>query len=111
MNEADVGLNGGVDVKFRSSYRHDIDCLRGIAVAIIVLFHFNPLYVPGGFVGVDVFFVISGNLITTKLLADMGQGTFSYTTFMAHRVRRITPAAVVCIAIVVVALLLLQQAS
>jgi peptidoglycan/LPS O-acetylase OafA/YrhL len=111
MNEADVVMNG-VDVKFvqlpqkeatRSTYRHDVDCLRGFAVAIIVLFHFNPSYVPGGFVGVDVFFVISGWLITTKLLADMEQGSFSYATFMAHRVRRITPAAVVCIGIVIVA--------
>lgn len=53
-----------------SSYRLDIDGLRAIAVAAVVFFHVDPAWLPGGFVGVDIFFVISGFLITSKIVED-----------------------------------------
>lgn len=73
-------------------YRPDIDGLRGLAVLGTVLFHAFPTLVPGGFAGVDVFFVISGFLITRILLADLQQGRYSIANFYARRVRRIFPA-------------------
>ncbi|RQH05708.1 acyltransferase family protein [Paraburkholderia dinghuensis] len=73
-------------------YRPDIDGLRGLAVLGTVLFHAFPTLLPGGFVGVDVFFVISGFLITRILLADLQQGRHSIAHFYARRIRRIFPA-------------------
>jgi peptidoglycan/LPS O-acetylase OafA/YrhL len=73
-------------------YRPDIDGLRGLAVLGTVLFHAFPTLLPGGFVGVDVFFVISGFLITRILLADLQQGRHSMASFYARRIRRIFPA-------------------
>jgi peptidoglycan/LPS O-acetylase OafA/YrhL len=73
-------------------YRPDIDGLRGLAVLGTVLFHAFPALVPGGFVGVDVFFVISGFLITRILLADLQLGRHTIANFYARRVRRIFPA-------------------
>jgi peptidoglycan/LPS O-acetylase OafA/YrhL len=84
-----------------SEYRSDVDGLRGIAVALIVAFHFSEQFVPGGFVGVDVFFVISGWLITTRIVREMQEGTFSFTRFLSRRVRRIVPASFMCIALVI----------
>lgn len=66
--------------------------LRGIAVLGIVLFHFGIAVLPGGYVGVDVFFVISGYLISRRLYADLAAGTFSLPGFFERRVRRIAPA-------------------
>ena len=79
-------------------YRPDIDGLRGIAVLGVVLFHAG-LGVPGGYVGVDVFFVISGFLITSLILNDLRQGTFSMVKFWERRVRRIFPALAVMVAV------------
>lgn len=76
-------------------YRPDIDGLRAVAVLSVVLFHAFPSALPGGFAGVDIFFVISGYLITGILLADLGAGEFSLARFYARRVRRIFPALVV----------------
>jgi peptidoglycan/LPS O-acetylase OafA/YrhL len=76
-------------------YRPDIDGLRAVAVLAVVGFHASPRFVPGGFVGVDVFFVISGFLITGILLRDCAAGRFSFADFYARRVRRIFPALVV----------------
>ncbi len=75
-------------------HRADIDGLRAIAVLLIVLFHLR-LSPPGGFVGVDVFFVISGFLITTIILRDIEVGRFSFGAFYARRMRRILPALLV----------------
>lgn len=73
-------------------YRRDIDGLRAVAVAAIVIHHAFPALLPGGFVGVDVFFVISGFLIT-RLIADARDaGTFSWGGFYLRRARRIIPA-------------------
>lgn len=77
------------------AYRADIDGLRAIAVISVVVFHAFPELLTGGFVGVDIFFVISGYLITGILLGDIGRGEFSLLRFYDHRIRRIFPALVV----------------
>lgn len=80
-------------------YRSEIDGLRAVAVVPVILFHANLGLMPGGFVGVDVFFVISGYLITTILLDDLSAGRFSLVTFYERRLRRIAPALLfVCVA-------------
>ena len=78
-------------------YRPDIDGLRAIAVIAVILFHAGLSAVPGGFVGVDVFFVISGYLITGLIVEKLRQGTFSFWDFYARRTRRIYPALFVLI--------------
>jgi peptidoglycan/LPS O-acetylase OafA/YrhL len=74
------------------AYRPDIDGLRALAILPVVLFHAFPQLLPGGFIGVDIFFVISGYLITSILLKDIQQGRYSINHFYARRVRRIFPA-------------------
>ncbi|WEX11613.1 acyltransferase family protein [Chelativorans sp. AA-79] len=73
-------------------YRADIDGLRAVAVIPVVLFHAGLSQFSGGFVGVDVFFVISGYVISQSLLGDIARGEFSILNFYARRVRRIFPA-------------------
>lgn len=75
------------------AYRPDIDGLRALAVLAVVIFHFNKKWLPGGFVGVDIFFVISGFLITGIVARQAAAGNFSFTDFYMRRVRRILPAA------------------
>jgi peptidoglycan/LPS O-acetylase OafA/YrhL len=78
-----------------SHYRADIDGLRAIAVLCVVLFHMFPEWMNGGFVGVDVFFVISGLLITGIILSDLEKDTFSFAAFYARRIKRIFPALII----------------
>jgi len=73
-------------------YRPDIDGLRAVAVLAVVAFHAFPSWVRGGFIGVDVFFVISGYLISTIIFENLDKGTFSFTEFYARRIKRIFPA-------------------
>ncbi|MGE3260900.1 MAG: acyltransferase family protein [Bacteriovoracia bacterium] len=73
-------------------YRADIDGLRAIAVLSIVIFHAFPSLVKGGFIGVDVFFVISGFLISTIIFENLDRGTFSFVEFYVRRIKRIFPA-------------------
>lgn len=73
-------------------YRADIDGLRGVAVLLVVLFHAGLPYITGGFVGVDIFFVISGYLITSIIISDLQKNKFSYLNFYERRARRILPA-------------------
>lgn len=75
-----------------SIYRPDVDGLRAFAVCVVLIFHAFPTLLPGGFVGVDVFFVISGYLITGIVLKGLKQDLFSLQHFYAQRVRRIFPA-------------------
>jgi peptidoglycan/LPS O-acetylase OafA/YrhL len=84
------------------SYRAEIDGLRAIAVLLVLGYHAFPAWVPGGFVGVDVFFVISGFLITRIILVELARGDFSLGRFYARRVRRIFPA-LVCVLLAVLA--------
>lgn len=75
-------------------YRPDIDGLRAIAILSVVLFHAFPRTFPGGFIGVDIFFVISGFLIAGIILRGLEKGDFSFRLFYANRVRRIFPALI-----------------
>lgn len=84
------------------AYRPDIDGLRAIAVLAVVFYHAG-LGCPGGYVGVDVFFVISGYLITSLILRELHQGTFSLAAFWERRIRRIFPASAVCVLVTLVA--------
>jgi peptidoglycan/LPS O-acetylase OafA/YrhL len=83
-------------------YRPEIDGLRAIAVLAVVFYHAG-LGCPGGYVGVDVFFVISGYLITSLILKDLRQGTFSLAAFWERRIRRIFPASAVCVLVTLIA--------
>jgi peptidoglycan/LPS O-acetylase OafA/YrhL len=74
------------------NYRAEIDGLRAVAVVPVILFHAGFEWFSGGFIGVDVFFVISGYLITTIIITDMEQGKFSIFNFYERRIRRILPA-------------------
>lgn len=76
------------------TYRADIDGLRAIAVLAVVFFHAFPNWFAGGFIGVDVFFVISGYLISTIILENIEKGSFSFVEFYARRIRRIFPALI-----------------
>ncbi|NKB78802.1 acyltransferase [Ochrobactrum daejeonense] len=73
------------------SYRYDIEGLRAVAVLLVVIFHINETLIPGGFIGVDLFFVISGYVITQRIYKD-GLSTFAdFTEFYRRRIRRIAP--------------------
>ncbi len=72
-------------------YRHDIDGLRAVAVLSVIAYHYGS-FLPGGFIGVDVFFVISGYLITRQIVDGVAAGSFTLRGFYARRARRILPA-------------------
>jgi len=86
----------------RRNYREDIDWLRAVAVLSVVAFHFETPGVFGGFVGVDIFFVISGYLITGIIQSEVESGTFSFARFYERRVRRLLPALYVMVALTAV---------
>ena len=86
-----------------ADYRPDIDGLRGVAVLLVVAFHAAPAWFPGGFIGVDIFFVISGYLITKIILEQIKAQRFSLTQFYSRRIRRILPALILVVAITYVA--------
>jgi peptidoglycan/LPS O-acetylase OafA/YrhL len=83
----------------RRDYREDIDWLRAIAVLAVVAFHFEAPAVFGGFVGVDIFFVISGYLITGIIQSELQSGSFSFARFYERRVRRLLPALYAMVAL------------
>lgn len=76
-------------------YRADIDGLRAIAVLSALIFHAFPAFLPGGFIGVDIFFVISGFLICTIIFSNLNHGSFSFIDFYSRRIRRIFPALII----------------
>ncbi|HBT5121320.1 TPA: acyltransferase, partial [Klebsiella pneumoniae] len=84
-------------------YRADIDGLRAVAILPVLLFHVGYNWFSGGYVGVDVFFVISGYLITSILVNDIKNNTYSILDFYERRIRRIVPALVFVIAFIIVA--------
>jgi peptidoglycan/LPS O-acetylase OafA/YrhL len=93
---------------FKPDYRPDVDGLRAVAVLAVIGYHAFPDLVRGGFVGVDVFFVISGFLISTIIFQSLGNASFSYREFYQRRIRRIFPAlAVVLLACVAVGRIIL----
>jgi peptidoglycan/LPS O-acetylase OafA/YrhL len=81
------------------AYRPDIDGLRAVSILAVVWYHAFPLAVPGGFVGVDIFFVISGFLITRIIVGEVAANSFSILGFYRRRVRRIFPALIMVLAI------------
>jgi len=84
------------------TYRPDIDGLRAAAVTLVMVYHGYPSALPGGFVGVDIFFVISGFLITAIIRDAQRQGVFSFASFYARRIRRIFPALIIVLGVVYV---------
>lgn len=93
-------------------YRPDIDGLRAVAVLSIVFFHIGIKHFSGGYVGVDIFFVISGYLITSIIIRELAAGEFSIASFYERRVRRILPAlTVTLVATMLVGLVLLSPAQ
>ncbi len=80
-----------------TTYRPDIDGLRAIAVLSILLFHLGIEQLSGGFVGVDIFFVISGYLITSIIIREINQGVFTLAGFYERRLRRILPALIIVV--------------
>lgn len=88
-------------------YRGDIDGLRAVAVLSVLFFHAGFETFSGGFVGVDVFFVISGFLITNNIMSDLRKGTFSFSNFYVRRARRLFPALFATLTVCFVAGLLL----
>ena len=81
-------------------FRQDINILRGIAVFLVVIFHFFPSILPNGYLGVDVFFIISGFLISLGILKDNDNNKFSYIDFYKRRIHRIIPAALAMLIVV-----------
>ncbi len=84
------------------NYRPDIDGLRAIAVLSVVLFHIEPSYLSGGFLGVDIFFVISGFLITGIIYREKLDNTFSFANFYVRRAKRILPPLFLLLILVLV---------
>jgi peptidoglycan/LPS O-acetylase OafA/YrhL len=84
-------------------YRRDIDGLRAVAVGTVVIFHAFPLALPGGYIGVDVFFVISGYLITSIIHREIQENRFSIRKFYERRFRRIIPALMFAITLTTIA--------
>jgi peptidoglycan/LPS O-acetylase OafA/YrhL len=95
----------------KTNYRADIDGLRAIAVLSILAFHVDSSVLPGGYIGVDIFFVISGFLITSIIRGEMESGTFTFRQFYLRRPRRIAPAyfATIAATLAVGSLLLLPS--
>jgi len=95
-----------IEAKIKSSesitigYRKDIDGLRAVAVLLVVLYHIFGSIFPGGFIGVDIFFVISGYLISTHIITELEDGKFSLKEFYNRRIRRILPAFIFVLLIV-----------
>jgi len=98
-------------ISSNDKYRADIDGLRAIAVLSVVLFHLNPTFLPGGFVGVDIFFVISGFLITSIISKEIKEKRFSFHKFYVRRITRILPIFYLVIAVTLLTGFLLLSPS
>jgi peptidoglycan/LPS O-acetylase OafA/YrhL len=101
LTEHAVAVEGAISERIHAArqsakYRPDIDGLRAVAIAAVFVFHAKHALLPGGFVGVDVFFVISGFLIIRIILDGLETDTFSLAGFYARRIRRILPRAYLC---------------
>src|SRR5690606_23006763 len=85
-------------------FRNDIQGLRALAFLLVFIFHLNSSWLPGGFIGVDMFFVISGYLITSILMHQKAKGTFSFLTFYEKRIKRIVPAHFIMLIFVLISI-------
>ncbi len=83
----------------RKDYRPDIDGLRAFAVLSVLFYHISPRSLGGGFIGVDIFFVISGFLISSIIYNSLENNSFSFVDFYVKRIRRIFPALLFCLVI------------
>ena len=92
--------NNRADAPQKGTYLPHIDGLRALAILPVVFYHVMAKLCPGGFAGVDVFFVISGYLIVGGVLRDLGNSRFTLSGFYYRRIRRIIPAYTVMIALV-----------
>lgn len=99
-------MTSGLASNTKKHLRADIQAFRALAVISVVIFHLWPNRLAGGFVGVDVFFVISGFLITQHLVRDVANGTFSVVSFWARRIRRLLPASLTVLVVTAGAILL-----
>lgn len=84
-------------------YRADVDGLRAVAVASVIIYHLSHALMPGGYLGVDIFFVLSGYLITSILWREAQAGYFSIIRFDDRRIRRIMPALLLLLLVTTVA--------
>ena len=80
---------------YKHNRRTDIDTLRAIAVTAVIIFHLDPHFFPNGYLGVDLFFVISGYLITQSILKSYKSNSFSFAQFYFNRIKRILPVLLV----------------
>lgn len=80
-----------MSLKHNIQYRPDIDGLRALAVLSVIIFHYNSTWLPGGFLGVDIFFVISGYLITSIIQKQLRENRFTFKNFYTRRIKRILP--------------------
>ena len=111
QDKAATAVDAGAD-RVRSGYQSEIQGLRAVAVLLVVLFHLWPSLFPGGYIGVDVFFVISGYLITGHLYREVSTtGTLSLRRFWARRIRRLLPAALLVLTVSAVATVLFLPAT
>lgn len=109
-NRGEGGKPAGGGDPTALNFRPDIEGLRGVAVGLVVLYHAGLLGVSGGFIGVDVFFVISGLLITGLLVRDVEQtGRVGFLAFYARRFRRLAPAAAVVLLVTTAATIALAS--
>jgi peptidoglycan/LPS O-acetylase OafA/YrhL len=99
LSAAPVAAPSHTAVHEHGKYRRDVDGLRAVAVLLVLLYHGFPRVFVGGFIGVDVFFIISGYLITGIILDGLHDGSFTFRSFYARRVRRIFPALTVVLAV------------
>eukprot|EP00966_Prymnesium_polylepis_P165840 3833337-Prymnesium_polylepis.2 len=84
-------------------YRADVDGLRAVAIVAVILYHLNRAWLPGGFTGVDVFFVISGFVVSGSLLHTQSTSLCGFlVAFYARRVKRLTPALTLCVLVTAV---------
>src|ERR1035438_1466660 len=105
---AGPGRGGGGSGGEHQRFRPDVEGLRAVAIVLVVLYHVHAGLAPGGYVGVDVFFVISGFLITGQLVRELRTGgRISFVAFYARRARRILPAAMLTVIVTAVASALL----
>lgn len=100
-------MASGAGTAQTTTMRGDIQVLRGVAVLAVILYHAGVPLVPGGFLGVDIFFVVSGFLIGGHVIRAMDEGSFAFAVFYLRRIRRLIPAAYVVLLLTVIAAALL----